>query len=240
MKLTDEQLRQDPDAGRRVPEIAERHGITPRAVFKRVARLGLSTTASLHAPEESKRFTRATLGVMEQLRICSERANKMLDAADRWLTDPGNPDCYDIGPRVYEVEVTYEVQVEAGEDRYGNPRFKIERRKAKLSDLLTLVQDPHGDPIVTRGSTEAKISDPRDLLLKTCAELRLLVNQVAQLHQMLADGQRITDFQEALLEEITKAAPEVAGRIAEAVQRALILRGCLDELLTRPELAPAQ
>ena len=83
MKLTDEQLRHDLDAGLRAPEIAERHGITPRAVFKRIARLGLSTTAALHAPQEAKRYAQATLGVMEQLALCSERANKLLAAADR-------------------------------------------------------------------------------------------------------------------------------------------------------------
>lgn len=98
------------------------------------------------------------------------RVNLMYDACHRWLTDPDNPEQYDIGPRAEEVSVVF---TEPGPD--GKRVF----RKAKLSELLARIEAAPGDRVTI--STEIKHADPRDLHLKTAARLAAQLELIGKL-----------------------------------------------------------
>jgi len=99
-------------------------------------------------------------------------ADKLLDACDRWLTDPDNPDQYDLGPRAEEVKVTYQTKGGA-------------RRKANLSDLLARIEEGTGTTAVT---VETKHADPRTLLLRAVGELRDQITVLARLLGEIQDA----------------------------------------------------
>lgn len=82
----------------------------------------------------------------------------MLDACDAWLRDPADPEKYTLTPRSTEVEIVWQ----------DGPR----RRKAKLGELLERIAPllPSGIELV-----EAKVTDPRRLLLDAVATLKPVV-----------------------------------------------------------------
>lgn len=105
------------------------------------------------------------LDVMTELRNIFTKMNKMIDACDAFLTDPDDPSVYSLGPRAHEVMVTYEIVI--GETQSGTPITK--RKKANLQSLLDIAEEK------TKGEVtivETKSADPRDLILKTAAQLK--------------------------------------------------------------------
>jgi hypothetical protein len=108
------------------------------------------------------------LDVMAELRRCFERVNLLFDACDRWLRDPEDPARYDVGPRADDVTVIYS---ELGPG--GSPV----QRKAKLSRLLARLEEAGID--VQRGET--RHADPRELILRTAAQLQGQVELLAKL-----------------------------------------------------------
>lgn len=85
---------------------------------------------------------------------------KMLDACDRFLSDPNDPSRYDLNPRAHELEVTYLVCVATRED--GSE--VVATRKALLSELMGYFDDKVPD---SRGllTVKWKMADPRRLVL---------------------------------------------------------------------------
>jgi hypothetical protein len=207
--FTDAELRADLDAGMSPAEVARKHGVSRAAVSKRVNNLKLSTAAAVVAPEESRRYVSRTIDAMEELTRGLHRANLLQDACDEWLRDPDDPERYDIGPRASEIWVHY--TDETGE--------RPVRKKARLQQLLSEVG---GCGVIDR--SEHKHADPRELILKTAAEVRATVSAAADLARMLADAAVMERFREAVLTEIAKESPEVAERIAQAVRRGLLVR----------------
>lgn len=226
--MTDAELRADLQAGLKPAQIAEKHGVTRQAVYKRVNQLQLTTTSAVVAPQESKRFVRHQIDVMGQLSHNLGRVNLLFDACDEWLRSAEDPSRYEVGPRSEEIQVTYRVLVEAGEDRNGNPKFREEKRRAPLSTLLALVKDPKGDPVVGVEYSETKHADPRELVLKTCQEARATATTFAELIQKLIDSQTMEAWRKAVLEEIAQESPDCARRIAERVQRQIVLYAAFD------------
>lgn len=97
------------------------------------------------------------IDTMAELRRCFRRITKLFDACDAWLTDPDDPTRYTLEPRADEVDVIY---IEQGDD--GKPV----RHKARLSTLLTQLDGK------TVSRWETKHADPRELVLKTAAQLQ--------------------------------------------------------------------
>lgn len=91
-----------------------------------------------------------------------QRLGKAQDAADRWLTDPENPERYELGPRSHEIRVIYFDHLDC--NAQGEPR----RKRATLQALLARAEGGS----VTALSAESKFSDPRDYLLKSSEQLR--------------------------------------------------------------------
>lgn len=219
-KFTDAELRDCLARGLKPAEIARKYGVTRQAISLRVKQLDLTTASAAVAPEESRRYVRRQIDVMEQLGLNVHRANLLMDACDRWLRDADDEERYDIGARADEVVVTYVRQIDG----------KEVRSKATLSDLLRRVEAPQqvrpGLPQPARLSVEAaesKHADPRELILRTQQETRQTVGLVADLMQKILDARILEAFRVAVLEEIREESPDCAQRIAERLARTITL-----------------
>lgn len=182
-----------------------------------ISRSSLGRYKRKHLPEqlakarEAKEVSNADklLAELARLRIY---ANKLMEACDRYLTDPEHPDWYDIGPRAHDVDVTYEA-----EDGQG----KTYRRKARMSDLLKLIEKKDILPIEIRW----KIADPRELVLKAHKalkeDLELLGRIWGEIKGEGTPGILVTDpvFIEiqALILDAVKDHPEVREKIAHVL-----------------------
>ena len=114
------------------------------------------------------------IDVMEELERCFHRVNLLFDACDRWLRDADDPERYDLGPRASDVLVTYL-------DRYADGSLRP--RKAPLSQLLARLDDgttPDARPFKAE-IVEIKHADPRELVLKTAAQLKGQTELLAKL-----------------------------------------------------------
>lgn len=130
-----------------------------------------------HLPASLVHATRSqqeddALDVMAELRRLFIRVNLLLDACDDWLRDPDDPTRYTLEPRAHEVSVIYTELGDTG---------KLVRRKAPLSELLAHLE---GKAVT---GWQIKGADPRDLLLKTAAQLQgqqeFLAKLLGQLQQ---------------------------------------------------------
>jgi transposase-like protein len=218
--FTDAQLRNDLAANLKASAIAEKYGVSDRAVYKRISQLQQTTASAVVAPAESQRHVRQQLDVMEQLALNLKRANKLMDACDEWLQDPTNQDKYDIGPRSEEVEVSYRVEVEAGD------KLIVQKRKKKLSELMGLLEgeaDAEGGRIIAVDRGEYKHADPRELILKTQQETRQTAALVIDAMQKVADARALEQWRSAVIEEIGEESPEVARRIVQRLRGSFVL-----------------
>jgi hypothetical protein len=213
-KFTDAQLRECLRAGLSQKQIAEKFSATPGAVSRRIKQLNGSTAVAVTSPEESRRFAASTIDAMAELSKNLRVANKLQAACDEWLTDADDPEKYEVGPRAEEVIVTYSVPTPKG----------FRKEKATLAKLLEKAKPPGFIE-----TTETKHADPRELILKTAAEVRQTINTCAELAKLLADIRVMVAFREATLAEISKADPDAADRIREAIRRSLVLQGLLGE-----------
>jgi len=152
--------------------------------------------------------------IVEELERIRRYANKVLEACDRELTDPDNPDQYYIGPRADDVDVTY---VELDDE--GKPH----RHKARLSVLLRELVDNGMLPAAHRW----KIADPRELILKAHKALRDDLEFLARLWGEIKDQTATTILVtdpvfvqlQAVILEATKDVPEVRQKIGYALSR---------------------
>lgn len=210
-KFTDADLRADLEAGLKPKEIAARYGVSGAAVYKRINRLELTTTAAAVAPVESQRFVSRQLDVMEELNFNLTRLNLLMDACDGWLRDASDPTRYDIGARSEEIMVTYfEMPDEEGRSK---------KAKAPLNQLLLRVE--RGG--LETSKAESRTVDPRSLILSTLAESRQIMSLAVDLAKMLVDAESMERFRAALIQEIAKVDPDVAENIAQAVRRSVLL-----------------
>lgn len=156
------------------------------------------------------------LSVMAELERCVKHTNKMLAACDAWLTDPEDPARYSLEPRTEEVTVIY---TETGDD--GKPQ----RKRAQLTQLLPKVEKKKGRTVE---SWEVKRADPRDLILKTIAQLRPQAELLARLEGKIKDNPNINilinpEWVEMRAKIITALLPFPDARVAVAA--ALMLEG---------------
>lgn len=215
-RITDEELRAALDAGQSSTQIAAQYGVSRQAIHKRCQQLRVTTTAAVTAPVESARYVRRQLDAMEELTRSLSRVNRLQDACDAWLQDPDRPGCYTLDPRASEVTVVYQVRTESG----------TQTRRKRLAELLTLVGEIEGEtPVEGISQWETKHADPRELILRTVGECRQVVSLAADLARMLADARVMEQFRTAVLTEIARESPDVARRIADAVQRSLVVCG---------------
>ena len=152
------------------------------------------------ATQEARRQAHA-VDVMAEIGRLFHRMNKLFDACDRWLTDPDDPDRYDIGPRADEVTVVY---------LDGDTT-----RKARLS---TLLRELHGATGMVYGGGDWKHADPRKLVLETAAQLRGQLELVVDLMERAHNAERMERLTEAILAALKGKAPDVAEAVLAALQ----------------------
>lgn len=154
--------------------IADRYGLSHQALIRHKADHVL---ADLLAAWEAERAQNGQ-ELVGELRRWMGYITKVLEACDRWLTDPDDSTRYDLGPRAHELMVHYEVQ-----DVTPQGRPLVVRRKARLADLLARAEAGLGDATITL--VEHKAADPRKLIIDATARLeghlRLLAELVGKL-----------------------------------------------------------
>lgn len=219
--FTDEQLRGHLSDGWNAPRIAEHYGCSKQAVYQRIKQLGQTTAAAAVAPEESKRFVKATTDELEVLSECLARVRLVQDACHRWLLDPENEAQYDIGARSNEITVVYEVVVDT---ERGS---RIVKRKAKLNQLLGALQEADGLTFkgeVLRGvaGAESKHADPRSLILDTVLRCESVLKTGLELIDRIRGAQMMEAFREEMLAGIAEVAPEVRCAIEERLRSRLV------------------
>lgn len=219
-KFTDAELRACVEQGKKPVEIATLFKCSQAAVSQRLKQLNLTTISAAVAPVESQRFVKQAIDVLGQLQQNLCRANLLQDACDAWLRDPNDLERYDIGPRAGDVDVIYVVEVTTATG------FQIQKRKKSLEVLLACLEDGRdadGARFSGVEKVEYKHADPRELILKTHQETRASVALFADLIQKLTDAQVMADFRKIAIEEIGKESPDCARRIAERLQRSIVL-----------------
>lgn len=145
------------------------------------------------------------VNVLAQLERIFERVNKLFDACDEWLTDPDDPERYDIGPRAGEVKVTYFEQIA--------PELMV-RRKATLEDLL---QRLHGAGIQV-DRTQTRVADPRKLVLDTAGQLVDQLRLLTDLIERVRNAQRMERLEALVVAAIEDADAATGARLIAALR----------------------
>lgn len=137
---------------------------------------------------------------LERIQKDMEMVDKMIEACDRELQDPDNPDKYFLGARSDEVFVSYQEILDDG-------RLLPTRKKASLQSLLQDIINADQHSIHT---LEIKRADTRELLLKAVSTLR-------DSFKMVYDTQKAAfEFQEKmmLMEKAREQAEKQGGSIS--------------------------
>lgn len=199
-------------------EIAAKHNISRQAVTERLRRMELSTQAVMVQPQEATIFVNHQIDAFYQLNFDLQKLNKLLVACDEWLSDPHNPEKYDVGPRANEIEVTYKVEIPTEKG------YRYETRKEELAALMSVCEtNSKGERIAEIDWSKTKHADPRELILKTASEARNTVATAVDLARLMVDVRSMQEFRSAVIKEISKVAPDVAREITETLRRSPIL-----------------
>jgi len=195
----------------RIPytRLAKKYGVTPvqlSAYYNRKLKPELSKVLRSDMVENVDR-------ILMRLEIVADRNTKLLDACDKWLSDPENEDEYNLDPRASELEIVYNVFSEGGK--------KI-RQKDSLQRILNKING-EGNLDVVR--VVAKVADPRELILKTSAEMREELKLVAQITGDLKNvgsevninilGSNLSN----MFIDATKDSPEVQENLMKSLRR---------------------
>lgn len=101
------------------------------------------------------------LVVEDEVQKVFRRLNKLIDACDEWLTDPDDPEKYTLEPRDNELQVIYLDPTDRDQD--GNPK----RKRDSLRGLLERIEGEQFEAL----KIESKHADPRELVVKTAAQI---------------------------------------------------------------------
>lgn len=205
-KLSNDQLRADLADGLKAPEIARKHGLTPQNIAYRIRRIkSAQIQAVVHVPTETRRYVASQIDIMMMLAKSVGRLEKLQDACHKELTDPDNPDEYDLGPRANEIDVIYL----SPPDEKGK-RVKL---KKKLSELIKISMGGELEFV----SAETKVADRRELIVKTMVETRMTAQAVLEAADRIANQQALDKLRDALLQLYQRYEPELGAKLAREV-----------------------
>jgi hypothetical protein len=140
------------------------------------------------------------------------RLKKFSDAIDAWLTDPDDPERYDIGPRASEVMVVYDDLSDCSAK--GAPR----RKRARLSHLLAHVAEQSGGSI-RPVSGEASFADPREGLGKNARDMLAYMSAYTDMLTAQYNAREIQIFQDAVVDTLNELDQETISRFHASVHR---------------------
>lgn len=102
---------------------------------------------------------------------------KIEAACDKWLTDPDNPDLYDVGVRASEVVVIYDRPIREGD------KIRWERRREILQQLIDdAIRTPDDElPEPRLRIVESKRADVRKLIIETLQTAHAFIRTLGDL-----------------------------------------------------------
>lgn len=152
----------------------------------------------LAAVEQSSREVRG-LNIKETVFCDAGIIRKSIEACDRWMTDPDNPDQHSLEPRASEIPIIYEDWTDM--DERGNPT----RKKLDLQSLIEMATTPERRPKRNRETA----LDVRDFMLKSIQRMVEVRDQWAKLHGAYqADRKNEFDEREFFKKEIKRLQAE--------------------------------
>jgi transposase len=156
---------------RSLRNIAEQFGVSI-ACISGYLKGKLANQAAAVLSKEGDRHGRNLLDRIETIMV---RMQKLYDACDEYLTDPENPERYDLGPKAWEIDIVYQ----ASNKKTG----KLYKKSASLQELLNRLET----------KTEAleirfKHSDPRKLIIDTASVLSKQLELIGRIQGQLQEG----------------------------------------------------
>lgn len=183
--------------------IADRWSVSKTALIRHKSDHIPAQLVKAHEATERDRATE----VLAEIDRALSRVNKLYDACDAWLSDPDDPNRYDLSPRSHEVDIIHE---EIGDN--GRPR----RRKERLSAILGRLEGAGVDVTLV----ETRHADPRDLILKTSRTLEGHLTLLAKLIGELNERPQVNVFSQPQYLTIIQTLhnyPEAAMAVSEAL-----------------------
>lgn len=200
-------------------DVASRFGLTKSSVTRHkrehlaraLARVESerNETVAQYAYRHEAANRQHAIDVMSELVRQIDRFNKLSDAVHDWLTDPNDPERYDISPRADEVDVIYLDATDLSES--GQPK----RKRGKLSELVRRLEGER----VYMDKMSFRQADRRELLLKAGDGLKNQLGLWVQIVDKLRDVSEIERFKGAVLDAVAEASPEVRDAIQESLRR---------------------
>jgi hypothetical protein len=169
------------------------------------------------APQAAAVMAREEAGngaaLLDRLEAVMARMQKLYDACDEYLRDPNDPERYDLGPRAWDIDVTYRT-AEPGAGRM------VTRRKS-LDFLLLSLGEKGYEPLEVR----FRQADPRRLIIDTAAVLGKHLELLARIRGEAKDqavtnvtvNQWFIDMQEIIV-HCTAEYPEVRAAIISRIK----------------------
>lgn len=145
-------------------DVSGRYGISKSALQRYIN----TRFVNLAAEAMKERQLDHGQAIIERIHNLIKRLEKLVNAADDWLTDPNDPEKYTLHPRADEVEVVYYTY-----DGEGKPI----RHKKKLQELINQIE---GTGKETAG-LQWKNADIRTLLPRTADSLHRQLDLVAKI-----------------------------------------------------------
>lgn len=143
--------------GKSYRSIAAQFGVAPSSITRHVKACIPQALEAARLQAKGK----SGLVIEDELQKVLSLLNKLFDACDLWLTDPDDKNKYNLEPRVVEWSVIYLDSRDKGE--CGSSK----RKRDSLRRLIAKLEDANYEIL----AVELKSSDPRELLVKTAAQI---------------------------------------------------------------------
>lgn len=215
VKVTDREILDAMEEGLSIQAMCRKFGVNYNSIWKRVKKLRINAGGALLAGGQSQKFIQHNIDVIARLSESMDKVIKLQSACDEWLTDPNNPEKYDIGPRSNELAVICELKGGAG---------KSKKVKKTLSELVDLVENGLNVQVI---NVENKSADPRELILATVREARQVISAMTDLARMVAEVNSMQDFKDAMIQAIRDADVETAEKVIQSIQSSGVLPGSI-------------
>jgi hypothetical protein len=125
-----------------------------------------SQAAAVMAADGEKNGT----NLLGEIRLLMKRMNKLYDACDEYLQHPDDPEKYDLGPKAWEIDVTYRMP------DAKNPK-KLTSGRDTLNNLLARLEKRRIQPL----SVWFRHTDPRKLIVDTAGVLSKQLELIAKI-----------------------------------------------------------
>ncbi|MDR1306027.1 MAG: hypothetical protein LBK74_00445 [Treponema sp.] len=153
--------------------IAERYGIPVTCISTYLNKKLIAQAASVLADDGGEKGT----ALLTRIESVVKRMQRLYDACDEYLRDPSRPDRYDLGPRAWEIEVSY---------RFPDPKNpkKLTAGRDTLNNLLMRLEERKIHPTGIR----FRHADPRKLIIDTAGTLTKQLELIAKIKGQIFGG----------------------------------------------------